>query len=266
MATPMDQTPRSLKIPAWLTVIVVLLALAGAGWLVKRLVFTSGEGLDAITLDSSKMGNLRGDRRVAQTQRVIQSGPITVRPNEVFVNQGDILHLRVPTVAGKAIDLHSHAADGWTTRQQKEILFLAQRLLRQAENGRVILTPEQIAQLKALNLAVPADGVALKLDPADEAKLTALVKAWQDAPADGKAAAQKAMLDGIKEIGDRAEAAARKAAADTVARIEQIVTPEQMARVRQARAVQATRPAQTTAPRIVAPTTQPAGQGTGAAG
>jgi hypothetical protein len=93
-----------------------------------------------------------------------------------------------------------------------------------------------LTKLKALTLET-----RLILTDPDRSRLSELVAAWQKAPAaDAKSAAEKALLAAVKEIGDKAEVAARQTLAQTAALVAQILTPQQL---QQYRALQpATRP------------------------
>jgi hypothetical protein len=222
-ATDAAGTAR-MPVRAWLALAIMLATVAGAGYLMYQRLFGGAA-------DSPHLVDIMPMRGIAANfgQPPIQAdGVRELGSNNYQIKAGDA---RVNVRRTKADDPwtfnFTYVRRDLITPEQDVALIARWRLPRDPAFAKALnVTPEQIKQLEAL----PGREGMIVAD-ADRARVASLFEAYLQAapPRDAQTAA---LVDALREIGERSLQPTRVALADRAAKIQAVLTPEQLAKFR----------------------------------
>ena len=220
---PATEAPRG-PWRAWLALAIMLATVAGAGYLMYQRLFGGAS-------DSPDLVDIMPMRGIAANfgQPPVQAdGVRELGPNSYQVKAGD----------ARANVRRAKSGEPWTfnftyvrrdliTAEQDAALTARWRLPRDAAYAKALnVTPEQIKQLEGL----PGREGMIVTD-ADREKVASLFGAYLQA-APPREAQTTALVDALREIGERSLQPTRDALADRAARIQTVLTAEQLAKFR----------------------------------
>lgn len=202
-----EATPRR-GMPAWASVPIIILAIAGAS-AVAYWYFTTGPGgKDVVVLDR---GPQDGIRTVANGRSwSVVSGNTTMR-----IMKG---------IGGKFVTRFSYIHYDFLTPGEFAVLNNGKRIV--ADNAVAADIGLSPAQAKDLAEQVRR-GFEIDLPDADRDRLISLFQKWLDAPESSRETADLPVLRALDEVGDRMTPVARRVTAGASAQIQRIVTPQQ---------------------------------------
>jgi hypothetical protein len=199
-------------IPAWLTVLVVVAALAAGAWFLRALWQGSGPRERIVILDKAPGEGVtrRGDGRYAVRGGAAWLG---VEKNP----KGDV-----------SLEFRFDNTD-FMGRDVVDVLTKTRRIVSDAAFAREMgVTPQQLAALRQVR-----QGAKIELPAPDAAQLKTLFAAYEAAAAaDPKAAdaAETALTKALEAVGKKLEGPTRQGAAERAAKARAALTPEQWAK------------------------------------
>lgn len=249
------QTRPRQRIPVWLAVLIILIAVAGGGWFVYRGVFGGDHDAtaDSIVVEPGfRRSPVQANPSMAArwglggpAEGILKrgGGPITARRGNAFFRASQ-------NKSGYNInfDYLSSVRQSWVTPAQWALHQLALRVVENDELAKQLkVTDDQKKKLQALSYAVP-------ITAAERSSLEALLIEWDKATGAAKDPAGVKLLDAIAKVGAAHLEASKAALVRRVQQIPTILTAQQVQQARGAVAAPAaTRPA--------APATRPASRG-----
>lgn len=202
----MSEAPSaSRRMPAWVSVVLIVLALAGGAAVVYWFFTTGPGGGETIILDKGPDDGIKGTPG-GRNWTVISGNTkmqVTKGPGDKLQAKFGYLHYDFLTPEefavlnkGRRIAIDGAMADalGFSADQSNDLRDQVRR---------------------AFNISLP---------DADQKKLMNLFRAWRDAPGDSR---ELSLLRELDQAGDKAAGSARQGATDAVAHIRQIVSPQQ---------------------------------------
>lgn len=238
--TQAPATKRRSQIPAWLGVVLIMLALAGGMYVVYQFVLKDNNpsGVESVALENVTgpvptripydRGGGRGGRQAFSWR---DRDGLNVSDGVVYARRGSTYLRAVRQKDGKfdfSIDYLAQIRTPWLTPDQNELHYLAVRIVMHNRMGQFIgLTPEQRKGLEGLSYA-------LALAPAERSQLESLLGAWDKAAAgQAKDTAAEQLLAGVNSIGNTHLAATKAAVLKRAQQIPVILTAEQIAKAKQ---------------------------------
>ena len=215
--------PRML-LRAWLALVVMLATVAAAGYLMYHRLFGSADNSRDV-VDILPMRGIPGNL----VQPPVQAdGVRELGANSYQLKAGDA---RVNVRRTKAEEPwaynFTYQRRDLVTPEQDAALTARWRLPRDPAYAKSLnVTPEQVKQLEEL----PGREGMIVAD-ADRARIASLFDAYLKA-APPRQAETTAVVDALREIGDRSLQPTRDALTDRAAKIQAILTPEQLAKFR----------------------------------
>ena len=224
-SSPSEPAEPRMPLRAWLALAVMLATVAGVGYLLYDRLFGSGGSASGDLVDVIPGRRLAGAITQAQMQ---PDGVRELGSNSYQVKAGDA-----------RVNVRRAKADAeWTynfTYQRRDLLTpevdaaltARWRLPRDSAYAKSLgVTPEQIARLDEL----PGREGMVVAD-ADRARVKALFEAYVKAPPP-RDAETTAIVEALREIGDRSLEPTRTAMAERAAMVQAILTPDQLAKFR----------------------------------
>jgi hypothetical protein len=214
-------------VPVWVSALVVISALGGAGWFVWSMFFsTPSVGKELDVGNFPRVNPMRPLRPPPPAEGVSVMGPNLWR-----VKTGEF----TMTAAAKESPLVPmrvyYGKQDLITPEQTDLLLARRQIAANNDLAKELnITPEQMKKL--IEIPLPPSGQGLKLDQADHDKLAAAWQAWQTADANGKPAAEKNLLSTLKEVGTRSVAPTRQQYADRAELVKAVLTPQQLEQFR----------------------------------
>jgi hypothetical protein len=218
-------TPRK-QIPRWVSVIVVLLFVAGGAWLVwaylgGRAWFGQPETFGESDPPSAHM----------RDAPAMPDGIRQVRPDVWMVRAGGV-GMNVRKQRDGTVSLSPYYQSGIDPAQQS-VLSARWRLPRdQAMAKAVGATSDQIARLRKLPGAGGGgwggNGGAIEMEPGDSDQLKKLWSAYASADGAARDQAEAELIAGLTDLGARRMDATKRANDERVAQVQSILTPEQL--------------------------------------
>jgi hypothetical protein len=228
---PSDAAQQIRPVPRWLAILIVVLAIGGAGWFVYSQFFAgprAGQEVDIGTIPRSPGARMAFR---AAPPAPPADGISSIGPNFWRVKTGEFsanLALKESPVA--PIRIYYGKGDLISPEQQELMVARRQIVANQDLASQLKVTPEQIQKLSAVPLSA---GQGLKLDPADRARLAGDWQAWLSADPAGKKAAEQKVLATLKEVGAKSIGPTREEFSTRAAEIKSILTDEQIKEYRQ---------------------------------
>lgn len=232
----MTQTRQRGQLPGWLAGMIILICLAGCGYVVYLMSKAPEPKQMAVVVDSPSQ---RGRPQAPPPDR------ITPRGNNGFrVQAGNaIMDVQKPARGEPTFNFYftrqALSADDWAWLEMRRSVIDA----RSPSAVVMELSADQIAQLQKIARVPP-----MILDDADRSRMTALWAAYDGAEGDAKNQAERELLLTWREIAGKALQPTRQAVASAAAEVRKVVSAEQFEKYQQWRSRQlstppATRPA-----------------------
>lgn len=211
-------------LPVWLSIPIILICLAGGGWIIHWYVMTD---------PLSHEVRILGDAPPAPAQWTGPGGGNNFNPRFITERNGrydartEEARMAVTLTNGKLkwniiTYLGSYP---FVPEDAKNTIFSA-RWIVSAGNERVVtalkLTPDQVKRLKGL---VPQ--INMEVSPSDRAELAALMEAYIQAPDSQRPAIEPKVLEALDAVAQKSQPATRQMAVERAAQINAIITPEQ---------------------------------------
>jgi len=212
--------PGQWRIPLAVAVLLILLCAAGGIWGIMRWMQNSAVSAEAIAVDPPRGGGgWRGGGEQAPG-RILKRDDGSIRAfsgnYSLFVTKGQMT-------------LFCGSGEQWLSRDQQLLFNMAQRYNRGATAMRNMQFTDQQKQQMKLIIAEPP----LPLSEADKAKLSGLIKTWEEARDAAKAEAQRAVLVAVREVANANIPAAKEAFVANFNKLHSIITPQQLDQYRQ---------------------------------
>ncbi len=218
-STAANRTEVPQPLPVWLSVLVILLALVGGGWLVHWYIDIGNTATETRLLDSNPTPDVT---RMAGPNT---PPPIQKEDGNVWSIRSNIAVMRIEQEPGKPPIIR---ALNYTVRD-----FIPQDVINRLGYGRNIanqdrwhhelnLTDQQVQQLKALT---PLIGMAT--EPGDRDRLKQLWTDYQNAKPADKPAAERAITAGLIDVARKSVEATKQVVATRAAKIKDVLSDDQ---------------------------------------
>jgi hypothetical protein len=219
MAEPSPESDVSRPLPAWISLVLIVLCLSGGEWIVHWYVNGDPLSHESRVLDASAAPLPRAVRG--------RGGPM-VQPRNTNGTNGWMVrapeaNMYVVEPKGKppeirAVDYNNYV---FVPAEERKLIFAARRIARDPTVSKPLkVTPEQIEQLHPL---MPQVNMAAA--PADLEKLKSAWAQYQSAG--DKAAAENKLAAALDDVARKSLDPTLKAAADRAAKIKAVLTAEQ---------------------------------------
>jgi hypothetical protein len=223
-SAPPHAPPQRMPLFAWLALAVMLATVAGVGYLLYgRLFGGAGESRDLVDIIPG-----RGLPGGIAPPRVQPDGVRELGSNSHQVKAGDArVNVRRDKAGAEWTYNFSYQRRDLLTPEIDAALTARWRLPRDARFAASLgVTPEQI---KRLDEVPGREGMIVS--EADRARVKGLFEAYLNA-SPPREAETTALVNALREIGDRSLEPTRAAMADRAAKVQGILTPEQIAKFR----------------------------------
>lgn len=236
------QDNNTRDIPVWLTGLVLILCVSGGSYMVWWYLRDSPKQVATIPQDQlanisgpggrntykGTLGNGGGSQRpMRDPQRDLSADGIQQWGRNSYRAKIGNVAMTVSYSSNGRAEVNPMYLAGVRTAEEAELGVLRMSLI-QDPNWRQTLnvTDEQVKKLRN----VPPQ-LSMKLEPIDRTRLTDLWKTYKDGTGD-KAAAEKAVLTALDEIGKKNLQATKDYEAERARRIREALTPEQIQQYR----------------------------------
>ena len=216
--------PTRMPLRAWLAMAVMLAIVAGAGYLMYQRLF----GGASDSPDLVDIMPMRGIPANFGQPPVQADGVRELGSNSYQIKAGDArVNVRRPKADEPWTFNFTYVRRDLITPDQDAALTARWRLPRDPAFAKSLnVTPEQVKQLDGL----PGREGMIVAD-ADRARVASLFEAYLQA-APPRDAQTSALVDALREIGERSLQPTRDALGDRAAKIQAVLTPDQLAKFR----------------------------------
>jgi hypothetical protein len=228
---------KTRDIPVWLTGLILILCVGGGSYLVWQSLRDQPPQVVEIPPDKLAAANLGGrslrggdgalagggPRNLAPVVNRDADGVHQLRGNSYRAKIGNTVMTVNASSAGR-FDMNPGYATPVRSAEEAELGVLRMSVIQDANWQQTLnVTPQQVAALRK----VPPQ-LNMRIEPADRTRLTDLWKAYRDAGASEKPAAEKAVLAALDEIGKKNLQATKDYEAARAKAIRDVFTPEQI--------------------------------------
>lgn len=241
MSTSSEPTNRPRSLPAWLSIAMILLALAvalgGGWWLMNRPDFKQSIIVDGSPEAAQRNRQPRQQPPPPAPVMVVRDGGIRADAGaiELYIGPPQNPSTRPttrPWTRYVILRMEEDDAARALKGQEAELYDLLDRVRNSNRSAEALkLSSEQKQSLERLRMNAP-----MPVSPEERDRLLKLADAWKDAAADARPKAQEALLAEMRTLGKKHEDAAMQAFKTQVEKISTIISSEQLAAYRKARA------------------------------
>jgi hypothetical protein len=221
--TLVSNQPEDMKpLPIWASVLVILLCLAGGGWMVHWYVTTDSLSHESTILDEHP-GSSAIDRTIRRRVAVVDQPAVRQQDqNSWWVHAPEAAMLiNQPSGSPPTITAINYVSYDFVPQENKNKIIYARRIVADsAVSAAINLTPDQLAQLKKLT-----SQIRMVTEPDDREALKALWVEYQSAT-DKPPAATK-LVQALSALAHKSLDRTRQAAADRAGKIKAVLTDDQ---------------------------------------
>ncbi len=219
----MEETEQPSKpLPIWASLVVIVLCLAGGGWIVRWYVMTEPLSHESRLLPGAETANVAprarpGRENVDNQSWIRQQNPETWNAHSPEATAIFEHKANKPLVV-RSLNYNNY---DFVPQEQRTMIFNSRRIIRDDTMSKTLkITPDQLAKLRGLTAQIN-----MIATPADMDSIKTLFAEYQSAT--DKNAAQAKLFAAMGDIARRSIEATRTAAADRSKNIKAVLSDDQ---------------------------------------